>query len=210
MDIISLNICAWTETSSIDVGSSATMTLGPRLRIRASAARWICPPDNSCGSLSMMPISILTLLLVTANGIMEAGGFLERIMNWLNRTAARSVRAAEGAIVMLISLANIFVPVNTIAMVTVGPLANRLRKSYNIHPYRSANLLDTISCSFPFILPYAAVIVAANTIQLELAKRYDFMVVLSWADEAPFAFYSIILFPLMILAVITGFGHKKG
>jgi Na+/H+ antiporter NhaC len=162
------------------------------------------------GSLAMLPISILALLLVTANGIMEAGGFLERIMEWLNRTAARSVRAAEGAIVMLISLANIFVPVNTIAMVTVGPLANRLRKSYNIHPYRSANLLDTISCSFPFILPYAAVIVAANAIQLELAKRYDFVVVLSWAQEAPFAFYSIILFPLMIVAVITGYGRKKG
>jgi len=162
------------------------------------------------GTLAMLPISILALLLVTANGLMEAGGFLERIMGWLNRTAARSTRAAEAAIVALISLANIFVPVNTIAMVTVGPLANRLRKNYGIHPYRSANLLDTISCSFPFILPYAAVIVAATAIQVELAKRYDFVVVLPWAQEAPFVFYSIALFPLMIVAVITGFGRKKG
>ena len=162
------------------------------------------------GALAMLPISILALLLVTANGLMEAGGFLERIMDWLNRIAARSVRAAEAAIVALISLANIFVPINTIAMVTVGALANRLRKSYGIHPYRSANLLDTISCSFPFILPYAAVIVAATTIQLELTKRYDFVVVLPWVQAAPYVFYSIVLFPLMIVAVITGFGRKKG
>ncbi|MBN2290524.1 MAG: Na+/H+ antiporter NhaC family protein [Candidatus Glassbacteria bacterium] len=162
------------------------------------------------GALAMLPISILALLLVTANGLMEAGGFLELVMDRLHRTAARSVRAAETAIVALISLANIFVPVNTIAMVTVGPLANRLRKSYQIHPYRSANLLDTISCSFPFILPYAAVIVAASAIQAELARRYDFVSVLPWASEAPFVFYSIVLFPVMILAVITGFGRKKG
>ena len=162
------------------------------------------------GTLAMLPISILALLLVTANGLMEAGGFLERIMDWLNRIAARSVRAAETAIVALITLANIFVPINTIAMVTVGTLANRLRKSYGIHPYRSANLLDTISCSFPFILPYAAVIVAATAIQLELTKRYAFVPVLPCVQEAPYVFYSIVLFPLMIVAVITGFGRKKG
>ena len=95
-------------------------------------------------------------------------------------------------------------------MVTVGPLAAKLRKIHNIHPYRVANLLDTISCSFPFLLPYAAVIVAAGAIQRELAERYAFTVVLPWVEEAPYVFYGIVMFPLMIIAVITGFGRKKG
>lgn len=162
------------------------------------------------GALSMVPISVLAMLLVTANGLMEAGGFLERLLEWLRRAVARSVRGAEVAIVAMISAANLFVPVNTIAMMTVGPLANRIRKEHSIHPYRSANLLDTISCSFPFLLPYAAAIVAAVSIQRELAGRYEFVTVLSWESIVPYVFYSILLLPVMLLAVITGFGRKRG
>lgn len=162
------------------------------------------------GVLSMLPIAILALLLVTANGLMEAGGFIEQLMNWLNRTVARTVRGAEASIVGLISLTNIFVPINTIAMLTVGPLANELRKRQNIHPYRSANLLDTISCSFPTLLPYESSLVAAAAIQRAMVDRYDFVVVVPWAHEAPYIFYGIVLFPLMLIAVATGFGHKKG
>jgi Na+/H+ antiporter NhaC len=162
------------------------------------------------GAVAMLPISILTLLLVTAIGIMEAGGFVERFMEWLDRVVARSVRSTEMAIIALISFMNICVSVNTVAMITAGPLANVLRKRHNIHPYRSANLLDTVSCSFPYILPYAATIVAAGAIQQQVAERYAFAVVLSWAQEAPYFFYGLVLFPLMIVAVITGFGHRKG
>ena len=132
------------------------------------------------------------------------------MMGWFNRTMARTARGTEAAIVTLISIANFFVPVNTVAMVTVGPLANRLRKNHDIHPYRSANLLDTISCSFPFLLPYAAVIVAANSIQRELVQKYAFAVVLPWTAEIPYIFYGIVLFPLMIFAVVTGWGRKRG
>lgn len=162
------------------------------------------------GAVGMLPISILTLLLVTAIGIMEAGGFLERLMNWLDRAIARTVRGAEAAIVALISFANICVSVNTVAMITVGPLANILRKRHSLHPYRSANLLDTVSCSFPYILPYSAVIVAGTAIQNQVAERYAFAPVLPWAAEAPYIFYGIVLFPLMIFAVITGWGRRRG
>lgn len=162
------------------------------------------------GALSMVPISVLTMLLVTANGLLEAGGFLDWMLDRLNRGLARTVRGAETAIVILISVANLFVPVNTIAMVTVGPLANRIRKQHDIHSYRSANLLDTISCSFPFLLPYAAVIVAAIAIQRDLAGRYPFVTVLSWDSMAVYIFYCIVLFPLMLIAVATGFGRKRG
>lgn len=162
------------------------------------------------GAVALLPTSILTLLLVTAIGIMEAGGFLEKFIVWLEKGIARSVRGTEIAIIALITFTNICVSVNTVAMITAGPLANVLRKRHNIHPYRSANLLDTISCSFPYILPYAASIVAATAIQQQVAERYAFAVVLPWAQEAPFFFYGLVLFPLMIVAAITGFGRAKG
>ena len=46
---ISWMICAWTETSSAVVGSSATMSAG-RCRIAiAIATRWRMPPESWCG-----------------------------------------------------------------------------------------------------------------------------------------------------------------
>lgn len=162
------------------------------------------------GALALLPISILTLLLVAAIGVMAASGFLDVLMEWLDRAVARTRRGAESAIVGLITFANICVSVNTVAMITVGPLANVLRKRHGIHEYRAANLLDTISCSFPYMLPYAATIVAANAIQRELALRYDFVQVVPWSQEVVYIFYGMVLFPLMIVAVITGFGREKG
>ena len=162
------------------------------------------------GALSMVPICILTLLLVTAMGIMADSGFLAQLMAWLDRHVARGPRGAEGTIVALTSFANLCVSVNTVAMIAVGPLANRLRKRHGIHPYRSANLMDTVSCSFPYVLPYAAPLVAAAAIQNELAQRYAFVEVLPWTQVAPYIFYGVLLFPVMILAVVTGYGRKAG
>jgi Na+/H+ antiporter NhaC len=162
------------------------------------------------GALGLMPTAILTLLLVTAIGIMNASGFLDMVLQWLQKVIQGSVRRAELAIVGLVSFANICVSTNTVAMITSGPLANVIRKQAGIHPYRSANLLDTISCSFPFILPYATAVVAAGALQRQVAERYPTVPIVPWAEFVPYFYYGHILFPLMILAILTGFGQRKG
>ncbi len=202
--------------AALTAGAVAALIVGPLFGVFPIERVLHITADGSVagsavdGAIALLPICILTLLLVTSIGIMVDAGFMEKLMAWLDRKVARGVRGAEMAIVALISFANLCVSVNTVAMVTTGPLANELRKRHKIHPYRSANLLDTISCSFPYILPYAATIMAANAIQRELVERYSFVVVVPWAQEAPYIFYGIVLFPLMIIAVITGFGRKKG
>jgi len=162
------------------------------------------------GAMALVPTCVLTLLLVTAMGIMADSGFLAQLMAWLDRRVARSVRGAEGTIVGLTSFANLCVSVNTVAMITVGPLANELRKRHGIEPYRSANLMDTVSCSFPYLLPYGAPMVAGAAIQRDLAGSYAFVEVLPWLQQASLAFYSLLLLPVMITAVVTGFGRKGG
>jgi Na+/H+ antiporter NhaC len=162
------------------------------------------------GAMGLVPTAVLTLLLVTAIGILSESGFVDALMKWLDRNIAKTVRGAEASIVTLISLTNLAVSVNTVAIITAGPLANELRKRHNIHPYRSANLLDTVSCSFPYILPYSAVTLAAIATQQQVQQRYDFVELVSWGNYAPYAFYTVILFPIMVLCVITGFGRKTG
>jgi Na+/H+ antiporter NhaC len=162
------------------------------------------------GAMALVPMAVLTLLLVTIMGIVAHSGFLTEMMTWLDRHVARGVRGAEATIVGLITFANLCVSVNTVAMIAVGPLANTLRKRHDISPARSANLLDTISCSFPYILPYGAPYVAAAAVQGTVAKDYAFVEPLSWAAIAPYAFYALLLLPLMIVAVITGYGRRSG
>ena len=44
-----LRICACTDTSSADTGSSQISTDGSSTSDRAIEMRWHCPPENSCG-----------------------------------------------------------------------------------------------------------------------------------------------------------------
>ena len=49
-----------------------------------------------------------------------------------------------------------------------------------------------------------------EAIQRDVARRFAFAPVVPWAQEAPFIFYGIVLFPLMLLAVASGYGRSKG
>jgi Na+/H+ antiporter NhaC len=201
---------------ALTAGIAAAVLIGPLFGIFTLESVFQLNTDGSVtgsavqGAMGLLPTAMLTLLLVTAIGLLQEGGFLARLMDWLDRSIAKTETGAELAIIALISFANICVSVNTVAMVATGPMANSLRKRHHIHPYRSANLLDTISCSFPYILPYAATIVAAAAIQQQVAERYAFVEVLPFAQEAGYFFYGLVLFPLMIVAAVTGFGRKKG
>jgi Na+/H+ antiporter NhaC len=201
---------------AITAGIVTAAILGPLVGVFPVSNLFHVTPEGGVagslvgGAMGLVPTAVLTLLLIAAIGLMTEGGFLNALMAWLDRTLARTLRGAEGTIIALISIANLCVSVNTVAMITVGPLANTLRKRHGIHPYRVANLLDTISCSFPYMMPHAAVITAAAAIQQQVAQRYDFVHVVPWAQEAPYIFYGWTLFPIMVLAVITGYGRRTG
>jgi len=202
--------------AALTAGIACAAVLGPLLGVFPVSNLFHVTPDGAVagsvvgGAMGLVPTAVLTLLLVTAIGLMREGGFLDALMAWLDRTWAKTLRGAEGTIVALTSIANLCVSVNTVAMITVGPLANTLRKRHGIHPYRVANLLDTVSCSFPYMLPHAAAVTAAAAIQEQLAQRYAFVPVVPWAQEAPYIFYGLTLFPVMVIAVATGYGRKAG
>ena len=71
------------------------------------------------------------------------------------------VGMAYGSIAALVSLANICTANNTIAIITVGPLANDIAEQFRVDKRKSASILDTFSCVIQGIIPYGAQLLIA-------------------------------------------------
>lgn len=113
------------------------------------------------GVLSMGELIIITLM---AGGLMnmvkQSGGF-----EFVTRAITHSIsgqRGAEAAIAALTVLTDICTANNTIAIITVGPIARDLSQRYGVSPRKSASLLDTASCFAQGVLPYGAQLLMAS------------------------------------------------
>ena len=112
------------------------------------------------GITGMGELIIITLL---AGGLLEMirinGGIDYIIERMTRRISGR--RGAEGTIAGLVCLANLCTANNTIAILTVGPIARRIADRFGVDRRRSASLLDTFSCFTQGLLPYGAQLLMA-------------------------------------------------
>lgn len=67
-----------------------------------------------------------------------------------------SKRAGELSIAGLVCLANLCTANNTIAVITIGPIAKNIADRFGIDCRKSASILDTFSCFIQGIIPYGA------------------------------------------------------
>ena len=93
--------------------------------------------------------------------LIKINGGLDFIVNGLTRRI-RGKRGAELSIAALVSLANLCTANNTIAIITVGPIARDLSEQYGVSPRKSASLMDTASCFAQGVLPYGAQLLIAS------------------------------------------------
>ena len=112
------------------------------------------------GLSSMCELILVTLL---AGGLMNlvrtAGGFDFLIDRFTRRIASR--RGAETMIALLTALTNMCTANNTIAILTVGPIARELSQKYGVAARKSASLMDTASCFVQGVIPYGAQLLMA-------------------------------------------------
>ena len=113
-----------------------------------------------CGELGKGMVGMGELIIVTmlAGGMLETtrrGGGIDYIISRLTRRL-HGPRAAQGAIAGLVCLANCCTANNTIAILTVGPLAAEIADRFGVDRRKSASLLDSISCFTQGMLPYGA------------------------------------------------------
>ncbi len=112
------------------------------------------------GIMGMSELIIVTLL---------AGGMLAMIRHnggiaYLIRVLTMRINGKRGAkftIALLVILADLCTANNTIALITVGPMAREIADKYGLDRRLSASLLDTFSCFAQGMIPYGAQLLMA-------------------------------------------------
>lgn len=107
------------------------------------------------GITGMGELIVITLM---AGGMLELirfNGGIDYVLHCLT-LRVKSKRAAELGIAALVSFANVCTANNTIAIITVGPLASNIAERFRIDKRKSASLLDIFSCVVQGLIPYGA------------------------------------------------------
>ncbi len=113
------------------------------------------------GITGMGELMVVTLL---AGGMLELirfNGGVDYILRLLTKRVSKR-RGAEFCIASLVSIANVCTANNTIAIITVGPLAKDIADRFGVDPRKSASILDTFSCVVQGMIPYGAQLLIAS------------------------------------------------
>ncbi|WP_223654993.1 Na+/H+ antiporter NhaC family protein [Halopseudomonas nanhaiensis] len=120
------------------------------------------------GFEGMLEITILSMFIGGLSAIMKREGGLawlrQTIQSITTRIGQAGRRSGETAISALVSLANLFVANNTVAIIVSGSVARDLADHYQVDRRRSASLLDIFSCVVQGLIPYGAQILLAGSL----------------------------------------------
>ena len=148
------------------------------------------------GITGMGELIIITLM---AGGMLELirfNGGVDYILHHLTRHVSNK-RGAELSIAALVSLANFCTANNTLAIITVGTLANNIAEQFRVDKRKSASILDTFSCVVQGLIPYGAQMLIAA----ELTK-------LSPISIIGYLYYPIILGIVALLSILLRYPKR--
>ena len=114
----------------------------------------------STGISGMSELIIISILIAGTIEIIKHNGGIDFILNKGLR-GFKSKRGAEYGIATLVSLVDICTANNTVAIVTVGPIAKDISNEFDLEPKRVAGIMDMFSCVFQGIIPYGAQLISA-------------------------------------------------
>lgn len=149
------------------------------------------------GMTGMGELIIVTLLAGGVLSMIRFNGGIAYIIRKIT-SHIRGKRGAEFSIAALVSLANFCTANNTIAIITVGPIAKDISDQFHIPAKRSASILDTFSCLVQGVIPYGAqMLMAAGIAQVSPLMIMEYL------------YYPLILGVFSVLAIALGDTEKK-
>lgn len=151
------------------------------------------------GFTGMFEIFLLSMLIGGLSNMVTKEGGINWIISKIKKFA-KGEKSGELGIAALVSLADIAVANNTVAIIISGPIAKKMCKEYKIDPRRSASLLDTFSCVFQGIVPYAAQVLIAASFTKGAVAPFQIM---------PYFWYQFILGVVSIVSIYVPFTAAK-
>lgn len=148
------------------------------------------------GIMGMSELIIVTLLAGGMLALIRYNGGIDYLIHALT-IRIRGKRGAKFTIALLVILADMCTANNTIALVTVGPMAREIADKYGIDRRISASLLDTFSCFTQGLLPYGAQLLMAAG----LAKITPFEII-------GYLLYPIALGAMAVLGILFNYPRK--
>lgn len=148
------------------------------------------------GIESMGELIIITML---AGGLLEVvrhNGGLDFIIELMTKHI-KGKRGAELSIAGLVTVTDLCTANNTVAIITVGPIANEISERFGVDKRKSASILDTFSCFAQGIIPYGAQILMAAG----LANINPVSIV-------PYLYYPYMMGACALLAILFRFPRK--
>lgn len=158
------------------------------------------------GVNGMVGVVILIISIFGIMGVMKASGAIDYVIEKM--LSSRFTQTPKGAELMLgitMTLVTIFMGgAQDPAILTMGPVFNRIGKEKNIHPYRRANLLDGFSNSIPVSVPFISCYIFLTA---QLTAGYDFVEPLTALQVSKGMIYPVLLFVVLVVSIITGWGR---
>lgn len=153
------------------------------------------------GINSMLQVSLLAILLFGSIAIMRAGEGDKKLLNSIGKIAKGPVGAELSITGMIITLSALM-GLNAPAILAVGSsFAKPLSQKHGISPYRTANLLDSTSCTLVYSLPWTPAII--YTIGFTNGGIHP----LNALEITPFVFYCFALLIVMLISIFFGIGR---
>ncbi len=185
--VLATALCGMNVMSVLTLGIASTGAIA-LMRNSCGIFQWLGSMGD--GILSMGELIIITLLSAGMVGVIRYLGGIDFLLQRLTKNISTR-RRAELTIAALTTLTDMCTANNTIALITVGPLAKDISTKYNIDPRRSASIIDTFSCFIQGILPYG------NQILIGCA-----MAGVNTFDIIPYLFYPLLLGVFALLSIL--------
>lgn len=137
-------------------------------------------------------VAMLVLVMIVAglSRIVEHNGGIKYLLHKFH-AKTKTKAGAEASIAMLVSLLDIAVARNTIAILIAGPMAQQIGGRFKIKNARIATLLDIFACTVHGIIPYSSQLLLAAA----MAKTSSISVV-------PYVYYQYIILMVAILSIV--------
>ena len=148
------------------------------------------------GITDMGQLIIVTLLAGGMLELIRVGGGIDYVITRLTRRV-HNKRGAELSIAALVSIANCCTANNTIAIITVGPIAKGIADQFGVDLRKSASILDTFSCFVQGLIPYGA--------QLLMAAG---LTALSPLDIMRYLYYPVLMGVFALLSILFRFPRR--